>query len=171
MPTDLQRSGKFSQTLTFDENGNLAPVTIYNPFAVSADGERQPFANNIIPAIMIDQVAKKFLAYFPEPNVHGDAGTNYNNYRKNVQSSTSQYQLDTRGDHQFNDNNRLGVRYSRLHDSIPLGNICRRFVPLQDRCAQRRGGLQLDHQPHAPVHWPPRPGLRRSPRASPVIPI
>ena len=96
-PTDLQRSGNFSQTRTFDDNGNLAPVTIYNPFAVSADGIRQPFANNIIPASMIDQVAKNFLAYIPEPNVTGDAGTNYNNYRRNVQYSTSQYQLDARG--------------------------------------------------------------------------
>src|SRR5262249_46629254 len=109
MPTDLQRSGNFSQTMTFDENGNLAPVTIYNPFSTTPTGNRQPFPNNIIPANLFDPVAKKLLAYFPEPNVSGDAGTNYNNYRKNVQSSLSAYQFDIRGDHQFNDYNRIGL--------------------------------------------------------------
>jgi hypothetical protein len=119
VPTNLQRSGNFSQTQTFDDNGNLAPVTIYNPFAVAADGTRQPFPNNIIPANLLDSVATKFLAYIPLPNVTGDAGTNYNNYRRNVQSSTSQFQFDGRIDHQFNENNHLGVRYSRLHNNSP----------------------------------------------------
>src|SRR5579863_9625646 len=119
MPTDLQRSGNFSQTYTFDQNGNLAPVVIYNPFTIAADGTRQPFANNIIPASLIDPVAKNLLAYFPEPNVTGDAVTNYNNYRKNVQSSTSQYQYDARVDHQFNDTNRLALRFSRLSSDSP----------------------------------------------------
>jgi len=119
MPTDLQRSGDFSQTYTYDENGNLAPVTIYNPFSIDADGNRQPYAGNKIPANMIDKVAKNLLAYFPEPNVTGDAFTNYNNYRKNVQSTLSAYQFDIRGDHQFNDNNHLGLRYSRGHAINP----------------------------------------------------
>jgi hypothetical protein len=119
-PTDLQRGGDFSQTLTYDDNGNLAPVTIYNPFAVAGDGTRQPFPNNKIPATMIDNVAKNFLAYIPEPNLPGDAGTNYNNFRRNVQSTFSAYQLDARVDHQFNDNNRLGIRYSRLHNISPV---------------------------------------------------
>jgi Carboxypeptidase regulatory-like domain/TonB dependent receptor len=119
MPTDLQRSGNFSQTMTFDENGNLAPVTIYNPQSIDANGNRVPFPNNTIPASQLDSVAKNLLTYFPEPNVQGDAGTNYNNYRKNVQSSLSAYQFDIRGDHQFNDNNRIGLRYSRGHSVNP----------------------------------------------------
>jgi hypothetical protein len=118
-PTDMQRGGDFSQTMTFDQNGNLAPVVIYNPFSISPDGIRQPFPGNIIPASMLDPVAKKLLAFMPEPNITGDAGTNYNNYRKNVQSTFSQYQLDARVDTQINDNNRLGVRYSKLHNDNP----------------------------------------------------
>ena len=119
VPTDLQRAGNFSQTMTFDENGNLAPVTIYNPLSIDANGNRTPFPNNTIPANLIDSVAKNLLAYFPEPNVTGDAGTNYNNYRRNVQSTLSAYQFDIRGDHQFNDNNRVGLRYSRGHAVYP----------------------------------------------------
>jgi hypothetical protein len=118
-PTELQRAGDFSQTLTFDDNGNLAPVTIYNPHVVSEDGVRQPFPGNKIPQSLLDPVAQKFLAYIPTPNVTGEAGTNFNNFRRNVQSSTSQYQLDAKVDHQFNDNNRAGVRYSKLHNTSP----------------------------------------------------
>ncbi len=121
MPTDLQRSGNFSETNTFDTDGNLAPVVIYNPRSHDANGTRQPFANNTIPASMLDPVAKKLLAYFPEPNVTGDAGTNYNNFRRNVQSSSSGYQFDIRGDHQFNETNHLGVRYSRGNNTNPAG--------------------------------------------------
>ena len=118
-PTDLQRGGNFSQTMTFDANGNLAPVTIYNPFSISSSGVRTPFAGNIIPASMLDPVAKALEAYMPEPNVTGDAGTNYNNYRKNVATDFSQYQLDGRVDYQINSNNRLGARYSYLNNSAP----------------------------------------------------
>jgi len=118
-PTDLQRSGNFSQTMTFDANGNLAPVVVYNPFSISASGIRQPFPGNVIPASMIDPVAKALEAYMPEPNVTGDAGTNYNNYRKNVATDFSQYQLDGRVDYQINDRNKLGARYSYLNNNSP----------------------------------------------------
>ena len=121
MPTDLQRSGNFSQTYTYDENGNLAPVTIYNPKSIDANGNRTPFPNNTIPVSMLDGVAKNLLAYFPEPNVQGDAGTNYNNFRRNVQSTYTGYQFDARVDHNFNDNHHLGVRYSRGHFINPVG--------------------------------------------------
>ncbi|MBZ5595885.1 MAG: TonB-dependent receptor [Acidobacteriia bacterium] len=119
MPTDLQRAGNFSQTMTFDDNGNPAPVTIYNPFSIDADGNRQPFANNTIPATMFDPVAKKLLAYFPEPTSSGDAGTHYNNFLRNVPGINTGYQFDIRGDHQFSDNNRIGLRYSRAHFDNP----------------------------------------------------
>ncbi len=119
MPTALQRNGDFSQTMTYDEDGNLAPVTIYNPCSIDANGNRQPFANNVIPPNLLDPVAKKLLAYFPEPNVQGDAGTNFNNYRRNVESSLSAYQFDIRGDLQFNNNHHMGLRYSRAHAENP----------------------------------------------------
>jgi hypothetical protein len=120
MPTALQRGGDFSQTYTFNDNGDLARVTVYNPFSIDANGNRTAFPNNTIPASMLDKVAKNLLAYFPLPNVTGDAYTNYNNYRRNVQSSLSAYQFDIRGDHQFNDNNHLGLRYSRSHADNPV---------------------------------------------------
>jgi hypothetical protein len=114
-PTDLQRQGNFSQTQSYDNNGNLVPVIIYNPFSINANGLRTPFPNNIIPANMFDTVAKNMLQYFPEPNTTGDAGTNYNNFIRNVPAPSYNTQLDSRVDYQINDNNRLGMRYSFLH--------------------------------------------------------
>ncbi len=119
VPTAIQRNGNFSQTRTFDDDGNLSPVAIFNPFSINGDGQRLPFANNTIPATMLDPVAKRLLQYFPTPNAPGAADTNYNNYRRNVETSVSAYQFDIRGDHQFNDNHRLGLRYSRSHANIP----------------------------------------------------
>jgi hypothetical protein len=122
VPTDLQRAGNFSQTMTYDQDGNLAPVTVYDPRSIDADGNRQPFVNNMLPTSRLDPVAKNLLTYFPAANVQGAAGTNYNNYRKNVKSSLSAYQFDIRGDHQFNDSNRIGMRYSRAHSTNPTSD-------------------------------------------------
>ena len=113
-PTSLQRTGNFSQTNTYNDNGDIVPVTIYNPFTADADGNRQPFANNVIPPSLIDPVARNFLQWIPQSNVSGDA-LNLNNYQRNVSNTLSQYQLDARVDHQFNDKHHLGLRFSKLH--------------------------------------------------------
>jgi hypothetical protein len=118
-PTALQRAGNFSQTMTYDANGNLAPVVIYNPLTISKSGIRQPFPNNTIPKSMLDPVALALEAYMPLPNVTGAAGTDYNNYVKNVPTNFRQYQLDGRVDYQINDKNRLGARYSYLNNVAP----------------------------------------------------
>ena len=61
VPTELERRGDFSQSLL---NGRVR--NIYNPFASSLDATgrvvRPAFANNTIPASMIDPVAVKMLA-------------------------------------------------------------------------------------------------------------
>ena len=149
-PTDLQRQGNFSQTNTFDDNGNLVPVVIYNPFSIDKDGNRQPFANNIIPANLLDPVAKNLLAYFPEPNVTGDAGTDYNNFFRNTPRNSDQYQLDSRVDFQINDNNRLGARYSRLHSNDP-GAVT--YI------ADRSTSFQASHNAVLDYNWTVSPRL------------
>ena len=97
---------------------------------------------------MLDPVAKALLAYMPEPNVTGDAGTNYNNYRKNVQSTFSQYQLDGRVDYQINDNNRLAARYSYLNNVNPTQatfvDDAYMYEQNSDNAVVR---VRLDHQP------------------------
>jgi hypothetical protein len=60
VPTLLERSGNFSQTLA-----NGGPVQIFNP----ATG--LPFSNATIPQNMINPAAKGLLAYIPLPNLPG----------------------------------------------------------------------------------------------------
>jgi hypothetical protein len=56
LPTERERNGDFSQS----------GVTIYNPFDV-VNGVRQPFANNVIPANLINQVSRNMIANLPLP--------------------------------------------------------------------------------------------------------
>jgi hypothetical protein len=58
MPTDLERSGNFSQTLL-----QGASVTIYDPTSGTT------FPGNQIPASRISATATALLKYFPEPNL------------------------------------------------------------------------------------------------------
>jgi hypothetical protein len=58
MPTSLERSGDFSQTLV-----QGAPVTIYDPTSGS------PFPGNKIPATRISSAATALLKYYPDPNL------------------------------------------------------------------------------------------------------
>ena len=77
VPTDLERSGNFSQT-----QAGAGLVSIYDPATVhlGPDGKteiRNQFPGNIIPASRIDPVAKQILSFYPEPNATLAGGLNY----------------------------------------------------------------------------------------------
>ena len=61
VPTAAQKSGDFGST------------AIYNPFSISPDYVRLPFANNRIPASMIPAAARNLVALYPDPNLPGVA--------------------------------------------------------------------------------------------------
>ena len=65
VPTAAQKSGDFGST------------PIYDPFSISPDFIRLPFANNRIPASMIPAAARNLVALYPDPNLPGTA----DNYR------------------------------------------------------------------------------------------
>jgi hypothetical protein len=65
VPTASQKTGDFSGTRIFD------------PFSISPDYIRLPFANNRIPASMIPAAARDLVALYPDPNLPGAA----DNYR------------------------------------------------------------------------------------------
>ena len=57
-PTSAERSGDFSQS----------GVTIYNPLApLGADGNRTPFANNVIPQSLINPIGQSIANYYENP--------------------------------------------------------------------------------------------------------
>lgn len=97
---------------TADERGgNLTASTsvVYDPLTGNPDGTgRTPFAGNIIPSSRINPISQKILSLIPLPNL---AGLN-NNYFSLIPFTRDSGQLDAKGDWNWNENNRISVRYS-----------------------------------------------------------
>jgi hypothetical protein len=73
---------------------------------------RDPFAGNQIPVGMFDRVASNILSYWPSPNGAGAV----NNYTATGGSPAASDQYTIRGDHNFNDNSRLFIRWSQKRE-------------------------------------------------------
>lgn len=112
VPTPAEKSGNFSALLALGSQYQL-----YDPFSTTnlnnGRYRRTPFAGNIIPQSRIIDIAKNVLKYYPDPNnapsptreglnnfIH-EKGYNQNNYM------SSSFRVD----HNFNENNRLFVRF------------------------------------------------------------
>lgn len=118
VPTDAERNGDFSQTLTADANGNPVLQTIYNPFSCTpqASGSclRQQFPGNIVPQQDINPIGQALLKLYPEPNVTPDQ-FGLNNFRTSILTNSPSHQFDVKVDHYFNDKQRVAVRYSQSY--------------------------------------------------------
>jgi hypothetical protein len=127
VPTDLQRTGDFSQT--FRANGNL--YTVYNPYDTytADDGStlRRPFAGNAIPPSMQNPISQKILTYFPAATSDGDPVTHQNNFYKQGVNGDRADQMDLKIDHNISDKSRFTSRYSaqwgQNNPANLLGNI------------------------------------------------
>ncbi|MFL6304867.1 MAG: TonB-dependent receptor domain-containing protein [Candidatus Sulfotelmatobacter sp.] len=123
VPTDLERTGDFSQSLAnlSDDptNPDMAQAGIYDPCAGN-QGSATPcahnqFPNNIIPAAKVDPIGQAILNLYPHANIPGAAYPNPN-WRQVIISKDPGWQFDVKLDHQFTTNHRIGGRYSRHHD-------------------------------------------------------
>jgi hypothetical protein len=94
MPTALERSGNFSQTV--DALGR--PVTVIDPTT------GQPFANNTIPSNRISPQAASLLGYYPQPTV--DSPQRFN-YQAPILSVVRQDSLQSRLTHVVNQRNQI----------------------------------------------------------------
>ncbi len=120
VPSPLQKQGDFSQTYyAAGASGNLVQ-TIYNPFSTrtASDGSlvRDAFVGNVIPASMINPVAKNVLALIPNGNVPGNAITGLGNLVSS--GSTRKFtdffpEYQVRGDYYLSQKTRMFIRYSR----------------------------------------------------------
>ncbi|MFZ0591681.1 MAG: carboxypeptidase-like regulatory domain-containing protein, partial [Bryobacteraceae bacterium] len=102
VPTTAMRSGDFSQL----------SGAIYNPFttqSVTTGFVRDPFPGNIIPASMINPIAKNIGAYYPNPTTGGVV----NNFVSSLAATGTIDSYTVRVDHNFSDNTRLFGRYSQ----------------------------------------------------------
>ncbi|MBI5280461.1 MAG: TonB-dependent receptor [Candidatus Solibacter usitatus] len=113
-PEPEMRTGDFSKLV----QGNGQPITIYNPFNATTDANgnpvRTPFAGNMIPASMINPVAKAVTAYMPAPNAR-TAGVNYsntNNLNREYAAKDKFYNLILKFDWNFGDKHRAFFRHA-----------------------------------------------------------
>ncbi|HEX7422428.1 MAG TPA: TonB-dependent receptor [Terriglobales bacterium] len=112
VPTDLERTGDFSQSPA--NSGG-----IYDPCAGNQGSPtpcpRTQFVNNIIPADKIDPIGQAILNLYPHANIEG-AVYPETNFRQVIVTTDPGWQFDVKLDHQITANHKIGGRYSRHHD-------------------------------------------------------
>ncbi|HTT19295.1 MAG TPA: carboxypeptidase regulatory-like domain-containing protein [Candidatus Sulfotelmatobacter sp.] len=158
VPTDLMRAGNFGQVCaaqggTFDSTGmcSVAAGQIWDPYSGVLDANaggivRSTFIpnNNLAtytspgpalqaPGNLIDPVAQKMMALFPEPNISG--GDIYNNWFGSGASHGSNDQFDVKIDHRWTANNLMSGKFSYQYSPAGQGLDC--FKNFTDPC---RGG-------------------------------
>ena len=129
VPTDLERSGDFSQSdanLPDPSNPDTAQAGIYDPCAgnqLSASPcPHTQFPNNVIPADKIDSIGQAILNLYPHANIP-DAAYPDPNWRQVIVAKDPGWQFDGKVDHQFSSNHRISGRYSRHHDTATAPTI------------------------------------------------
>ena len=138
MPTGDERNGNFSALLgapTGQVDALGRPIisgAIYNPFSTRqiTAGQvdpstglmstqtgyiRDPFAGNIIPAGLMDTIAKSVATsnYWPSPT----SNTLINNFTQAASAEAHSNEYSGRIDHNFTDNDRVNVRWSQKFQS------------------------------------------------------
>jgi hypothetical protein len=125
LPDANFRNGNFAELLGATPAGNDAlgrPVyanQVFDPASgrtVNNVVVRDPFPNNAIPTSRMSPAALKLQALYPAPQL----ASIYNNYNSNGPAIAIETQYDGRLDHNFNDTNKVMLKYSkRLQDNRP----------------------------------------------------
>lgn len=112
VPTAAMWGGDLSNIV--DGNGRL--TTIYDPLTTDADGVRQAFPGNIIPANRINPFAKVLQSLTPAPtgSLNPHLG---NNFQRFYPVKLDRDNLTFKGDHTLTDKDRLSVRWTRSGNS------------------------------------------------------
>ncbi len=113
MPTDLERSGDFSQS----RNTQGALRTIYDPFTTQTSGStvtRTPFVNNAIPASRFDPTSKTMLGDIWKPNAPGTGPTGVNNFLIGYANRFRYWNLSERMDWNASDKWKIFGRYNQF---------------------------------------------------------
>jgi hypothetical protein len=98
VPTPLERTGDFSKSLSRAGNGALQ--LMYDPLSTAADGTRQLFPGNVIPANQLSKVGLKMASYYPDPNV-ATAYYGAPNFDSTVRAFNRADQMTFKADHEF----------------------------------------------------------------------
>lgn len=143
IPSEKMRNGDFSELLAFN-----AGYQLYNPFTARQEGSRirrDPFPGNIIPANLINPVARKFVdTYLPKPTSAGAAdGTG--NFAQPGLLETIKYLSNTiRIDHVVNERHRIFGRASWYNRDSDYNNYYQNDATGEAFLFKSRQGA-LDH--------------------------
>ncbi len=111
VPTALERTGDFSQTMVPDNNGNPIPVQLFDPYsAVPYQGSSSVFIRPIYPGAVItnaDPYGLKILQAYPLPNHTPSDAFQANNYFFRGSVPTLRNNLATRLDYRLGDRQSL----------------------------------------------------------------
>jgi len=144
IPSEKMRNGDFSELLAVN-----ASYQIYNPFTrrTAAGGRIQsdPFVGNIIPANLINPIARKFVdTYLPKPTAAGGPD-GVGNFAQPGLLETIKYLSNTiRIDHVINNNHRIFGRGSWYNRDSDYNNYYRNEVSGEAFLFKSRQGT-LDH--------------------------
>ncbi len=112
VPTAAERLGDFSADACTLANPTNC-FTIYNPLVPDqGNGNRQPFAGNIIPAGDLNPVAQAYNKYFPLPNQAGVGPYHTNNYFASGLQPDDAQKFDIRLDDNFSNRQHIFGRFS-----------------------------------------------------------
>jgi len=113
VPTLAMWNGDFSGAV--DPSGNR--ITIYDPLTTDANGVRQPFPQNKIPADRIAPFAKRVLALTALPTNSNNPFLNFN-FIQFFPSTSNIDRYTAKIDHHFSEKDMLSVRWTRskLHN-------------------------------------------------------
>ena len=114
VPTDLERMGDFSKTVTI-VGGVPTLVKIYDPATstiVNGVRTRNLFDGNMIPKGRFNPIAAKVLQQYPEPNIPGNSVTGRLNYNYSASKTYARDLFTNRVDQYFGDKHRLFGRFT-----------------------------------------------------------
>jgi trimeric autotransporter adhesin len=118
VPTAAMRRGDFSNF----RNAQGQMIPIYDPLTTDANGNRQPFPGNIIPANRINPVGQALVGALPLPALHPDYDDNAPNLpAQNVIESKAR-QMSLKLDHQFTDSLRMNGTFLNQSTFEPDAN-------------------------------------------------
>ena len=154
VPTEALRNGDFSSA----RNNNGAPQIIYNPFTGGTNGVgREAFANNRIPASMINPVSRKILdLLYPLPNTSGFGLDGLaNNYTREETRTVDRKNYDVKVNFNRTTAHQLWAKYSFMDAAVDdLTN----YLGL-DPNAEGDGGFTKVYSLTAGQTWTLRPTL------------
>lgn len=124
MPTELQRNGDFSRTLT--ARGELR--RIYDPWTTQFDPARnvawrQPFPGNLIPKSRMDPLSVKIMEQVWLPNNPGTDASGRNNFQVESNRFYDYWNLTDRADWYVNERWKVFGRYSQFHTVVSEDNL------------------------------------------------